>query len=130
MIEIFTTGGTIDKVYFDALSEYQIGPAAIPDMLRENNVHVPHRVTQLMRKDSLELDDKLAALPADAGADDIQNIVYEIGKNEAYGFENLRDWFKALYETLLGSSAGPRMGSFIALFGIDNTRRLIAEALA
>ena len=77
-----------------------------------------------------ELDAKLAALPADASADDIQNIVYEIGKNEAYGFENLRDWFKALYETLLGSSAGPRMGSFIALFGIDNTRRLIAEALA
>lgn len=55
MIDIFTTGGTIDKVYFDALSEFQIGPAAIPDMLRENNVHVPHRVTQLMRKDSLEL---------------------------------------------------------------------------
>jgi len=57
MIDIFTTGGTIDKVYFDALSEFQIGPAAIPDMLRENNVHVPHRVTQLMRKDSLELTD-------------------------------------------------------------------------
>ena len=56
-IEIFSTGGTIDKVYFDALSEFQIGPAAIPDMLREHNVHVPHRVTQLMRKDSLELDD-------------------------------------------------------------------------
>jgi len=77
-----------------------------------------------------ELDARLAVLPADASADDIQNIVYEIGKNEAYGFENLRDWFKALYETLLGSSAGPRMGSFIALFGIANTRRLIAEALA
>ncbi|MBL0915437.1 MAG: asparaginase [Sphingopyxis sp.] len=58
MIDIFTTGGTIDKVYFDALSEFQIGPAAIPDMLRENNVHVPHRVTQLMRKDSLELTDE------------------------------------------------------------------------
>lgn len=57
MIDIFTTGGTIDKLYFDALSEFQIGPAAIPGMLRENNVHVPHRVTQLMRKDSLDLDD-------------------------------------------------------------------------
>ncbi len=77
-----------------------------------------------------ELDTALAALPADTPADEIQNIVYEIGKNEVHGFENLRDWFKALYETLLGSSAGPRMGSFIALFGIDNTRRLIAEALA
>lgn len=57
IIEIFTTGGTIDKVYFDALSEYQIGPTTLPDILAENNVHVPHRVTQLMRKDSLELTD-------------------------------------------------------------------------
>lgn len=77
-----------------------------------------------------QLDAALAGLGEDAAADDIQTIVYEIGKDEAHGFENLRDWFKALYETLLGSSAGPRMGSFVALFGIANTRRLIAEALA
>jgi lysyl-tRNA synthetase class 1 len=38
-------------------------------------------------------------------------------------------WFQALYETLLGSSHGPRLGSFIALYGIDNCRRLISEAL-
>jgi lysyl-tRNA synthetase class 1 len=74
------------------------------------------------------LDAELAPLAADTSAEDIQNIVYEIGKTG--GFENLRDWFKALYETLLGSSAGPRMGSFIALYGIENTRTLIAEALA
>jgi lysyl-tRNA synthetase, class I len=74
------------------------------------------------------LDADLAALPADASAEDIQNIVYAIGKDG--GFENLRDWFKALYETLLGSSTGPRMGSFIALYGIENSRKLIAEALA
>ena len=74
------------------------------------------------------LDADLAALPADVSAEDIQNIVYEIGK--AGGFETLRDWFKALYETLLGSSQGPRMGSFIALYGIENSRKLIAEALA
>ena len=75
-----------------------------------------------------KLDAELAMLPADATAEDIQNIVYAIGKDG--GFENLRDWFKALYETLLGSSAGPRMGSFIALYGAANTRKLIAEALA
>lgn len=74
------------------------------------------------------LDAELAALPDDATAEDIQNIVYAIGKDG--GFENLRDWFKALYETLLGSSAGPRMGSFIALYGVANSRKLIAEALA
>jgi len=73
------------------------------------------------------LDAALAQLAADTPAEDIQNIVYEIGKTA--GFENLRDWFKALYETLLGSSAGPRMGSFIALYGITNSRKLIAEAL-
>ena len=79
------------------------------------------------------LDAELAALPADAGAEDIQNIVYEIGKagfGAAGGFAELRDWFRALYETLLGSSQGPRMGSFIRLYGIANSRRLIAEALA
>ena len=58
MIEIFTTGGTIDKVYFDALSEYQIGPTALTDILAENNVFIPHSVKQLMRKDSLELTDQ------------------------------------------------------------------------
>ena len=74
------------------------------------------------------LDRDLAGLPADAKAEDIQSIVYAIG-NEG-GFETLRDWFKALYETLLGTSQGPRMGSFIALYGIENSRKLIAEALA
>ena len=79
------------------------------------------------------LDADLAALPDGASAEDVQTIVYEIGKSqfgELGGFAELRDWFRALYETLLGSSQGPRMGSFIALYGVANSRRLIAEALA
>jgi len=76
------------------------------------------------------LDAALAAAGEGASAADLQNAVYEIGKNPDYGFEGLRDWFKALYETLLGSAQGPRMGSFIALYGVGNTRQLIAEALA
>ena len=76
-----------------------------------------------------ELDAQLAALPEDAGAEEIQGIVYAIGKDPHYGFEQLRDWFRALYQTLLGADQGPRMGSFIALYGIDNSRRLIAQAL-
>ncbi|NCN83275.1 MAG: asparaginase [Sphingomonadales bacterium] len=68
MIDIFTTGGTIDKVYFDALSEYQIGATAVPDILSENNVFVAHRMTQLMRKDSLELTDADRAVIHDAVA--------------------------------------------------------------
>jgi lysyl-tRNA synthetase class 1 len=75
------------------------------------------------------LDEELAATSDDATAEELQNIVYAIGKDPHYGFEQLRDWFKALYETLLGSAQGPRMGSFIALYGVANTRKLIAEAL-
>ncbi|MES2135937.1 MAG: lysine--tRNA ligase [Pseudomonadota bacterium] len=75
-----------------------------------------------------DLDAELAKLPPDASAEDIQTQVFEVGKR--HPFESLRAWFQALYETLLGSSQGPRMGSFIALYGIDNARGLIAEALA
>lgn len=76
------------------------------------------------------LDGELSQVSADTSAEDLQTIVYETGKREEFGFDNLRDWFKALYETLLGSEQGPRMGSFIALYGVENTRKLIAEALA
>lgn len=76
------------------------------------------------------LDARLAGFTEDTPAEDLQNAIYEIGKDDAFGFESLRDWFKALYETLLGSSQGPRMGSFIALYGVENTRRLIGDALA
>lgn len=76
------------------------------------------------------LGDALAERDESTSAEDLQTLVYEIGKDPAFAFENLRDWFKALYETLLGSSQGPRMGSFIALYGVANTRALIAEALA
>ncbi len=75
------------------------------------------------------LDEALAAAGSNATAEELQNAVYEIGKREEFAFDNLRDWFKALYETLLGSSQGPRMGSFIALYGIPETRKLITEAL-
>jgi len=76
------------------------------------------------------LDAALANVSEDTPAEDLQTKVYEIGKDEAHGFENLRDWFQALYQTLLGSDQGPRMGSFIALYGVTNSRKLIAEALA
>ncbi|MFM6854977.1 MAG: lysine--tRNA ligase [Sphingopyxis sp.] len=75
------------------------------------------------------LDAALVALGDTGSAEDIQTAVYTIGKDESYGFASLRDWFKALYEILLGSEQGPRMGSFIALYGVANTRRLIAESL-
>ncbi len=76
------------------------------------------------------MEDLLAWLDAaDAPtAEDIQHEVYEIGKR--HPFDNLRDWFRALYEVLLGQSQGPRMGSFIALYGVAETASLVRRALA
>jgi L-asparaginase len=54
---ILTTGGTIDKNYFDALSEYQIVESGIPALLKEARVALPYRVEEVCRKDSLELTD-------------------------------------------------------------------------
>ncbi|MFK8019722.1 MAG: asparaginase domain-containing protein [Pseudomonadales bacterium] len=56
-IEVITTGGTIDKIYFDALSEYHIGEPVIETLLQKMGVAFEFKVTPLMRKDSLELDD-------------------------------------------------------------------------
>jgi lysyl-tRNA synthetase class 1 len=70
----------------------------------------------------------LAGLPPGTAAAEIQNRIYEIGKRP--DFADLKAWFQCLYETLLGSSQGPRMGSFVALYGVAETRALIAKALA
>lgn len=70
---------------------------------------------------------KLKELPAESSAEEIQTLVYEIGKT--HDFENLRDWFKALYEVLLGQSQGPRLGSFFALYGLEESCRLVRRAL-
>ena len=47
----------------------------------------------------------------------------------SHEFDDLKSWFKALYETLLGQSTGPRMGSFIILYGIEETKILIDRVL-
>lgn len=63
-ILVVTTGGTIDKQYFDALSEYQITESVIEKLLKVARVTHPFRIVQLMRKDSLELTDEDRALIA------------------------------------------------------------------
>jgi len=70
----------------------------------------------------------LEKLPAGADAETIQTEVYEVGKR--HDFADLRAWFKALYEILLGRDQGPRMGSFIALYGKAETIALIRRVLA
>jgi lysyl-tRNA synthetase class 1 len=71
---------------------------------------------------------RLRAFGADENdSEAIQNQVFEVGKT--HGFEPLRDWFKALYEVLLGQEQGPRFGSFAAIYGPHETARLITESL-
>ena len=76
------------------------------------------------------LDAALATAAPDASAEELQNLVYAAGKSNGYTKETLRSWFQAIYEILLGQSQGPRFGSFIQLYGIPETRSLIAQGLA
>ena len=79
------------------------------------------------QKAILELRSELEKLADCRNGETIQTQVFEIGKNN--GFENLRDWFKALYEVLLGQETGPRFGNFVALFGAAETIKLIDDRL-
>jgi len=69
----------------------------------------------------------LEALDDAADGDEIQSAVYRTGRDAEY--ENLRDWFGCLYETMLGQSQGPRMGGFFKLYGRVNTLQLCDDVL-
>jgi lysyl-tRNA synthetase class 1 len=75
-----------------------------------------------------DLAERLRTFPDEPTGENLQTMTFEVGKT--HGFENLRDWFKTLYEVLLGQSEGPRFGSFAALYGHTQTAALIDAALA
>jgi lysyl-tRNA synthetase class 1 len=60
--------------------------------------------------------------------EDIQTLIYSTGKENGYA-ENLRDWFKLIYEVVFGVENGPRMGFFISFFGVNETRQLIEDKI-
>ena len=60
--------------------------------------------------------------------EDIQTLIYSVGKENGYT-ENLREWFKLIYEVVFGDENGPRMGFFISFFGVDETKQLIKDKL-
>ncbi|WP_421785596.1 lysine--tRNA ligase [Hyphobacterium sp.] len=85
--------------------------------------------SDLERAAMLDLVGRLKALGAEErDPETIQNEVYAAGKTQP--FDNLRDWFKGLYEVLLGQSQGPRFGGFVAVYGIPETIALIEKGLA
>ena len=90
----------------------------------------------------LDLRDALSQLPSDATAEQIQAVVYEIGRREPFLDKSGKgktkdgkpgvtlDWFNMLYQVLLGQEKGPRFGSFVAVYGLTNTVDMIDGALA
>src|SRR5438477_3264192 len=100
------------------------------------------RPTAVERAALVDLRDALARLPADATAEQIQDVVYEIGRREPFldatGKIKTRDgkpgvpldWFNVLYQVLFGQAKGPRFGSFVAVYGLANTTAMIDGVLA
>ena len=110
------------------------------DFVRPKKIYRP---ADEVERDALEkLSQALANLPPIPSAEEVQTLLYDVARPipryqnfaakgatpEKPGVSN--DWFSMLYSVLLGEQRGPRFGSFIALYGVDNARALIADALA
>ena len=76
-----------------------------------------------------DLANRLEKLPEAADSETIQTEVFSAGKENGYDQSELRTWFQAIYEVLIGQSQGPRFGSFIELYGVQKTIDLIRDAL-
>ena len=92
--------------------------------------------TEGERKALEDLSAALAALPEGSTPEAIQQKVYDVGRRDPYKTTQkdgsvgvAQGWFNMLYQVLLGEERGPRFGSFAALYGIANTRALIAKAM-
>ncbi|MBJ7445424.1 MAG: asparaginase, partial [Sphingobium sp.] len=118
-ILILTTGGTIDKIYFDALSDYQVGETVMARLLEVARVKRPFRIEEVVRKDSLELDDADRALiHARVAAAPESHIVI------THGTDTMTDTAKALADipgktvVLVGALAPARFGESDASFNL------------
>ncbi len=130
-----------DQVLWGFISKYQAGltPENSPllaqmvdkainyynDFIKKNKKY--RSASESEKSALLELANELkkVELEKQNDAGELQNLVFQIGKNHGYE-KNMREWFLSLYQILLGQDQGPRMGSFIALFGVDNFVKLVA----
>jgi len=113
------TEPALDRLIGYALAYYR-------DVVKPTKKYRP--ATDIEKAAFAELNEALAPLVGVRDSETLQNEVYEVGKR--HPFPSLRDWFRSMYEVLLGSEQGPRMGSFIALYGVAETRALLGRALA
>ena len=118
-IHVLTTGGTIDKLYFDALSEYQIGESIIEDVLETARVTLPFEIEEVLRKDSLELtDDDRALIAARVASVPARRIII------THGTDTMTDTAAALGDVagktivLVGALAPARFAESDATFNL------------
>ena len=113
----------IDKTkhpIFDKLMNYAI--KYFEDVIKKNK---KYKVPNENEKKALEfLLDALEGCNEKMSPEEIQTCIYTVGKENGYK-DNLRDWFKLIYEVVFGDENGPRMGFFISFFGLNETKELI-----
>ena len=113
-----------DHPILDSLTEYAIN--YFNDKVEpKKNFKKPNSKEKIALK---ELTLKLQPISQNMSPEDIQTIVYSVGKEQGYS-TNLRDWFKLIYEVLFGELDGPRMGFFISFFGVKETIKLIEDKI-
>ncbi|WP_316355176.1 lysine--tRNA ligase [Candidatus Trichorickettsia mobilis] len=109
--------------YLDHLANFAVH--YYNDFIKTNKIYLtPTTEHQVILKEILKV---LTDLQSSAEAEQIQEKIYAIGTKA--GYQNLRDYFKELYQILLGQTEGPRLGSFIKLFGIEQTKQLIQDRM-
>lgn len=114
------TAPLLDKLVKYAVAYYQ-------DFVKPSKTYRTATADEV--KALIDLRDSLVAFTDEPTAEALQTLVFEVGKRHAATFPSLRDWFKAQYQILLGQDQGPRMGSFIALFGMKESLALLERAI-
>ncbi|KEQ55246.1 asparaginase domain-containing protein [Sphingobium chlorophenolicum] len=118
-ILVLTTGGTIDKIYFDALSDYQVGETVMAKLLDIARVKRPFRIEEVTRKDSLELDDADRALIRDrVSAAPESHIIITHGTDTMTETAKLLSAIPGKTVVLVGALAPARFGESDASFNL------------
>ncbi|NWK96028.1 asparaginase [Sphingobium lactosutens] len=118
-ILLLTTGGTIDKIYFDALSDYQVGETVMAKLLEVARVRRPFRIEEVTRKDSLELDDgDRALIAARCAAAREKHIVITHGTDTMTETAKLLKDIAGKTIVLVGALAPARFGESDASFNL------------
>jgi lysyl-tRNA synthetase class 1 len=96
------------------------------DFVSKNRV--PQRPDDLQMRALNELKNALLEKDEKASVDDLQNVVFSVGQKFFEG--DIKRWFETIYGVLFGANNGPRIGSFISLYGINNTASLITKRVS